>query len=471
MTKNNKKIIFFVCCALFVILAPTVLFYCQGYRFDFETKKIVKTGAFYFKVLPRQAQVYLNGKIQGKSDFFFGAILIENLLPKNYKVKIERQDYQSWEKNLTVNEAETTEAKNIVLPPEKLSFDLLSQQVMNFWFSPDGKKIIFQEKSIGTEKNGESWNLALFNLENRTKTPLVDRAGADILDLRWSAESERIIVTLKTRELGKDGKIVKEQESSLLITLPLLTVETKTDSLSLKEGDAPYFSPNNQKFLFSRKNKNNLFTLYESDFGGRFPKIVLDNLLAFEISGRNIYWLAEDGSLEKSSFDGQTQTISLRPLSLKENVSYQIKILASKIFISEEKRLFFFDDNTGNFSEIAANVDHFLISPEGKKLCFWNEFEAGIFFLEEETSQLAKKAGEKIFLTRFSEKVDDFFWWSEYYLIFRVENTLKFIETDDRDHLQIWGIAKFSEPKVYLNFKERKLYILSGGDLFSSNRF
>lgn len=152
MTKKTRTILFFTFAALFVLAAPTVLFYSQGYRFDFETKKVVQTGGLYFKVAPRSAQVYLNGKLKGTTSLFTNSALVENLLPKTYYAEIKKDGYRSWQKTLEVKESQVTEAKNILLFPENINFaklDLTPKQISDTVSvlpanatSSDGDKVI-----------------------------------------------------------------------------------------------------------------------------------------------------------------------------------------------------------------------------------------------------------------------------------------------------------------------------------------
>ena len=112
MTKRVRTILFSICAILFFLIAPTITLYSMGYRIDFDSKKIVQTGGFYFKVSPKNVQILIDEKIEKKTDIFFGSILIKNLLPKEYKVQIKKEGYLPWEKTLEIKERGVTEAKN-----------------------------------------------------------------------------------------------------------------------------------------------------------------------------------------------------------------------------------------------------------------------------------------------------------------------------------------------------------------------
>jgi len=152
MTKKTRTILFFICVFLFVLTAPAAIFYSQGYRFDFETQKIVQTGGLYLKVTPRSAQVYINGKLKNTTSIFTNASLIENLMPKNYDVEISKNGYYPWRKTLEVRERRVTEAKNIVLFPQDIDFATTSfalPQMTANATSSDGDKVLkFNEHEI-----------------------------------------------------------------------------------------------------------------------------------------------------------------------------------------------------------------------------------------------------------------------------------------------------------------------------------
>jgi hypothetical protein len=76
--------------------------------------------------------------------------------------------------------------------------------------------------------------------------------------------------------------------------------------------------------------------------------------------------------------------------------------------------------------------------------------------------------GEKIFLLRISEKIKDVFWLNSDYLIFNSQDKIKIIEIDDRDKINIFEIGEFDNPKFFFNQNKKRIYILSGKNLYFS---
>ena len=488
MNKKSKKTLFWMCLIFFLIAAPAILFYCLGYRIDFLGKGVVKTGALYLKTAPKQVQIFLNDKIKVKTDFFFGTALIENLLPQDYRVKIEKQNYQDWEKTLTIKEGRATEAKNIALVPEKLDLEILNENVLDFWFSPNNQKVILKEKIFDEQNIEEGWNLKLIDTESKIKTPIFavskqkeknnpplppeqirkesskayfEQEGI-LLNLEWSKNSKKALLKIN----------LDSQEQYFLFDLETMPVKIEMLEFLKDGGLIPLFHPDNdQKLVLEEKNEQGLITLWESNLKGELSQKIIGGAVSFAISNKNIIWLDQNGSLQKSNTQGQTQTMSLTPLDTKETNNYEIIMLDSDIFALKNKTLWFFDSNNRIFKTIGDNVNGFVISPNKKKLCFWNDFQSEIFFFEEETSQPLRKKESKILLIRFSQKIQDFFWWNDHHLIFETQETIKVIEIDDRGSAQTWDLARLKDPKAYFNPRDRKLYLLSQGDFFSSSSF
>jgi len=178
MKKRRRTILFIICVVFFVLVAPLMVLYSQGFRFDFNPtsggKRIVQTGALYFKVLPTGADVYLNGKFKDKTAFFTNSLLIENLLPKTYQIEIKKEGYHPWQKNLTVKETQVTEAKNIILFPEKLNFTIVNNLIPEIEpsaTSSDKKRVIERSNDY------EIWILFLEEEEEVFLTRFSEKIG------------------------------------------------------------------------------------------------------------------------------------------------------------------------------------------------------------------------------------------------------------------------------------------------------
>lgn len=112
MTRKKRRIIFYLFLVFFIILVPIIILYARGYAFDWEEKEIVATGGIYLKSYPTKAETYLDNKLKGKTNKF-----LMRLIPKNYTIKIVKENYHIWQKDLIVKPELITKADNILLLP------------------------------------------------------------------------------------------------------------------------------------------------------------------------------------------------------------------------------------------------------------------------------------------------------------------------------------------------------------------
>ena len=475
MTKRQRVVLFFICASLFLLSAIIIVFYSQGFRFDFEKKKITQTGAFYFKVLPKSTQVYLDDQSKKKAAFFFGSIFIDNLLPKKYNIKIKKEGHFTWEKNLEIKEKEVTEAKNIILIKKSPNFFPLIKGVEKFFFSPDEKKIILLE----TKETG--WEIKLYDLKNNIKSHLIKsidigKKGVDFLDLNFSSDSKKLLLKVVLKENLKYYLIDLDKTPVVLTPLDFLAEDLEGISFNPKDS---------QKLFFLQKGK-----LKEADLIRKeFSPTPLENVLTWTILNGNIYYLEKSGYLFKTdSFFGGRERINEIVFPLKDETKYEISVFPEFFFLKENEALYFLNPETKAFEKFFEGVKKLKISPDFEKLVYFTDSEIWVLFLKEQYGQPPKKTGEKLFLTRFSDKIEELFWFSSHYLVFNSGNKIKIAEVDERDRINIFDLTEFSSvaksyggsseafgeggknPKIYFNQTDKKLYLLSEGNLFSSEK-
>ena len=366
---------------------------------------------------PKQVEIYIDGKLAKKTDFFFGSALVENLLPKRYKIEVKKEGYLSWEKKLEIREKEVTEVKNLVLFPKNLNFNILTKKAENFWFLPDEKKIILMER------DEEGFALKLYDLEKNIKSHLVGEVdvysgGADLMNLEFSENSKEIYL----------GIAMKEQEKTFILKLDKLPPQ-----LVEKEIIPP-------------------------------P----ENILASQKQNQDVYYLDNSGYVFKNEVKLTEKLFPVQP-----ETKYALEIFQDFVFLDEGQTLYLFSSDSKSFEKFFDRINDLKISPDNKKLVFFSNSEIWILFLKDEG---IKKAGEKLFLVRLSEKIGNVFWLNSDYLIFNSGDNLKIVEIDDRDRIQTWDIVPTpnfggkTSPEFYFNGSNRKLYILSEENLFASEK-
>jgi WD40 repeat protein len=193
------------------------------------------------------------------------------------------------------------------------------------------------------------------------------------------------------------------------------------------------------------------------------PKLSKNIVTSQTFNGDN-YYLDNFGNLYKNG-----EKLTEKPFPVKAETEYKLRVFPEKIFLSEDKTLYLFNPDSKIFEKFFEGINNLKISPDGKKLAYFSDSEIWVLFLKEKLTPPLKKAGEKILLVRFSEKIENAFWLNSDYLIFNAGDKIKITEIDERDKLNIVDLIEFKKPKIFFNQTDKKLYVLSEEKLFQSS--
>ncbi len=287
MGKTQRRVLVLVLIFSFFIVTPAIIFYSQGYRFDWHTKKLTQTGGFYFKAIPSRVDILLNGNFVKKTDFLFDSTLISNLLPKSYTVQIEKGGYLPWTKVLSIQPKEVTEARNIVLFPTKISFQMLFENIKDFWPAPDGTKIVLQKATPG-----QKWQLYLWNSQTNDQRLIVkQKNNEDVFAIVWSQDSSRILLQTVSTE-------------TIVSSVWNLTGSTN-DSCVQNSCAVGSLGQTLNSIMFSPENNDEIFYLSDSQLlqkesyvnSSRAPQTIAHNVVSFTVNSQNLMWLDGGGTL------------------------------------------------------------------------------------------------------------------------------------------------------------------------------
>src|SRR3989338_10241367 len=129
---------------IFFILAPALILYTAGYRYNWEEGRFDGTGVISIDVKPEDAVIELNNTIIKKKI----PIWLPNRAPGTYHLKISQVGYKTWEKDITVESNRTTFIKNISLlkvgKPELI--EPAATGVIEVYSSKDGAVLLLLTK-------------------------------------------------------------------------------------------------------------------------------------------------------------------------------------------------------------------------------------------------------------------------------------------------------------------------------------
>ena len=458
MNKRTRLVILIICVVLFSVITPYIVLYSLGYRIDFVNGKIIETGGIYVRVFPQGADITIDSKIKNKTGLFLNSIFVQNLLPKQHAVLIEKEGYHSYQKNLLVKEKEVTKLENVVLFKNKTLFDLLENNVDYFSIAPNNANLI---KSNITNKTIDFKTINLNNSQKNNIT-LPIKNGA-ILDSKWSDNSNSYLIKTNDGYFLLDFRAPKLQFTKLPILADIGEV---------------YFDPENSNQLFFIKNKNLYSTLQNKE--------LIKNVASFLIKDQKVIWLSSDGflyidnlpiqatstTLKQTEIEGETNKTTEQIFSIKKNSQYKLVAILDMIFLQEDESLYLLDQNLKKFESFYGSVKDLKISPDWKKVVFYNDHE--IMY------SLTSSINQKILLSKPANVIHELYWLNNDYLIFKSVDEIIISEIDARGNVNTITLPKisllteelknseFKPEQIFWNEQDKKLYILAENNLLVS---
>ncbi len=472
MRKKTKGFIFISLAVLFFTFSPLAIFYALGWRFDWKTKNIFEPGVLYFKISPKNSQIYLNSQFKKKTDFFFGSAIIENLPPKTYEVQIKKEGFHEWKKNLEIGKRQVTELKNVVLIPKDPPFETISVNTEDFFVSEDGKKVILKEKNNANNQSS-GWSLKLFELDKNVKSHLVnDQDFASLNRIKGAKPSQKINIELFYLKFSSDSKkillgaVMQEQlkyyvlelEKSPSFLIPVIIFDENPQDI--------FFDPqDSQKIFVFKEGVLKKQDISEANRNAKL-KISIENIVTFLISKQNIYYIDSFGFVFKSDLSlNQKEQLNESPISIKKEAGYQIASKDSRIILKEGENIYVFNKEKKEFQKFFEKVSSFEFSPDSEKIALLSDSGVWVLFLEKQYSQPQKEAGEKLQILNSLEKIDQISWYNNHYLILRTGEKIRVAEIDDRDKINIVDLSSFKNPKIFWGQEQKTLYVLTEANL------
>lgn len=415
MLKQTRTILFYLLVVIFIIITPMVLFYSEGYRFDFETNKIIETGGFYIKTSPEEVTISINDKIKKITSTFSRNVLIQDLTPKTYNIKISKTGYFTWEKNLEITEKKVSEL-DITLFKESYEKKLINENLLNVYEIEDGFII---EKDTG---------YYYYNPENN-KEELITK------DIDW--DNVQII---------KNDLLAQKDDTYSLISLT----------------DLNEFEESNQE-SFKKDNLDNLYYLIENNLY-KNQKIIKTEVDLYELNNNTVYYF-RDGFLYRDN-----AKLITKEFPFEENKTYELVFLSDLIFLNENKEKLYLLENE-EFKKIITLNNYFEYSEWDGKILINTGNEIWVYFSKETYyPEFVEKNNLKL-IARFQDKVKDLHFINDKYYIFTKDDKLIVSELDYRDKINIFTIASNSEnSSIFFNYDNKTIYIFEDNKLYSISK-
>lgn len=447
MTKRTRTILFFLLGVIFILAVPTLIFYSQGYRLDWEERKFSQVGAFYFNAVPTRVEVFVNGQSIGKTAFVLGTTLTKNFAPGTYHVRIQKEGYHSWEKRLEIISRQVTENKHIALIPIDPTFIVLQDNVLDFWAAPNKSEVLLQKSN-----SQNTWALVLWDTQNNAEYFLYESPHLqdEIQDVQWSSDSNSFLFHVVSQEqvhsyVQQIDRTLLNRQSTEKESLQIAAQLRISLNKILSNPQQTTFSPFEKNQLLFLGSSQNSSILSQFDYTqNQTPSILARNVTAFLAKNAQIVWLDQEGILwQQTNRNTQATPLNEIPFLPLPETLYTLYAADKEIFLKENQMLYILNQGNRSFEEFFTPFQEMLLSPDGNKIALSTGKELWLHFLKEDREQPSRAEGDRVFLTRFSEPITNLTWFTSHYLLFSLPNAITISEIDDRDHLNMVELASF----------------------------
>lgn len=182
MNKTITRLTYSFFFLLFLVIAPMLIFYSLGYRYNWVTKNIEKNGALYIKSYPRGAEIYIDQKkIKPKTP-----TQVVEISSGKYLVEVKKDKYVPWIKNLEIYSGVTTFAEDISLFLEDREKTILSAGGESWLINKQKSQYCFldKENNLNVTDVDQSRSMVVYKFEEKYQ----------LLD--WSPNNQDILIKL-----------------------------------------------------------------------------------------------------------------------------------------------------------------------------------------------------------------------------------------------------------------------------------
>lgn len=202
-------------------IASVAIFLAKGYRLSGQKGTIVGTGILSITSVPDQASIFLDGHLTSATN-----TNINSLPARKYKVRIEKEGFIPWEKEIEVTEGLVSQVKATLFRAIPAIYPLTYTSAVNLALSPDGQKLVYVvppqndpqtsgERQSMTPQESKKAGIWVWTMGEKPITLArggephqiaAQLTGVDFTSakFRYSPDSSQVLVTLPDRSLLMD---------------------------------------------------------------------------------------------------------------------------------------------------------------------------------------------------------------------------------------------------------------------------
>jgi len=445
MTLKTRRIIALIFIIAFLITAPILILYTAGYRYNFKKNELKKTGALFLETEPKGADVYLNN-IRRKETT---PAHITDVFPNSYKIRLEKEGYFNWEKELEIKASQTTFSEDIVLFKNSLPALIEIEGQISEIYQTDNCIMTVTTDIISSPSNIK---FTCLDEDNNFKNISTIQPGISILS--WSPSKNKFLIG---RNNQFDYQIFSSDNNyEQKLNLPSRINKIKWD---MENEHLIYYEISNQIWQINLLGSQPVYSMIY-DFGNQQIK-------DFRTAGDKLYYIT-------SGVNGNFLNLS-DIKNPKKNIQ-SIELPSANFIIDSliDGHLLLLDNKKSNIYVLTENLNQTKIKLDGgnkysylaekELLIIYNDYEIFLYDLKAEVPQ-------SNLIIRYSTKINKVDWFNDNYLVALHDNEIKIIELDDRENHNIWELK--SDDEIVNNFlldeSKENVYYLSNNKLWELN--
>lgn len=426
-------LIFFVLSALFILSA-------SGFSLHFEdnTLKFDKTGMLIVGSKPSGATILLEKKESARKTTAFFTVKIDKLKKGKYTLRLEKDGYHGWEKEVTIFPETVTWANYVLLfsktpKVEKTDFPGSIKEVVT---SKDDKTSLFLTRTA------ESEMLTLMQNSSGEKTLLLetaklpeDRRFSDIKIIEWSKDRRYLLMSATLTGARKNFVFNTESKGidDIGTISPIVFDRTK-------------FNPLNSEELFVLA-KGELFKI---NLRTRTISQALErNIVYFTFSSEGkIYFIVSNGEnrslwVASTELNGRTNLSETIPVSEEYEAKISSKNQRIALFLKNGSTLFLVAkiNEKNSLISIGKEVTDYEWSKDGERLMY-KEKGKNIIVLEDDTyrKETVEYESEK------TEAFENISWYDSRHLLSRQDKKVVIMDFDGTNKVELGDTLMGTSP-------------------------
>src|SRR3989338_885262 len=453
-----RLVIFALFICVFAVAAPSLLLYANGWRLDINQRKLVQTGAVFLNMNVRGARILIDNNLEKTVSPINSSVLIRNLLPGIKKIRVEKEGFDSWQKEVNIDSEKTARFANILLLPQKIDKKILltsqdPENIVDFSAAPKGNTVALKYSS---------GKIKIWDRGNDAFLPLTLKA----LPQEWSPDGNFLLIN------ESNSGAIKTELLDIYKTSPY----NPASIFGLKN---PELLSANGVFvagLIERRN-DKLPSLASVDYKRdknifSAPHEIAKDVKAFAATSKEIFFVDKANMVLRIEPDGSgLKQISPYTLPFKDGADIRIFVDEQGENVAVQRinggHIWLLNKQNGSFEPIADNINHLSFSADNKKVLLASDHEILIYYLKDIFNP-DHKTGSHDLIARLSTELSNVWWHHQNeHVMIQDGNRLLIYEIDVRDNINT-GILLNDATKIQALRQTQEFLATDGKELYST---